>query len=920
MNKKEEILQISRLDKDAVVKHLNTDACGLTDKQAQERQTLYGKNIIKQGESFPFWQQFIKQFTSIMAILLWIAALMIFVINPKEAAIGISIILVIIVNGLFSFSQEYKADKMLSSLGKMIPKKVQVYRNKKIELMDVIELTIGDVIFLETGTQVPVDARIIQSNSFFVDNSMLSGETIPLNRTEMPNLEDNHSIAEMPNLVYAGTTVTQGSCFAVVYAIGNNTQIGEVSSIAQSIEKGKSLLDQEMHHIVKKVSIIASCAALFVFMICFFKAEKYNIDSFRAAIVCAVGMLVANIPEGLLPTVNLSLAVGSQRMAKQNALVKKISSLETLSSTTVICTDKTGTLTQNQLTVRKIVTPDGTIKLKGSGYNDEQTFSVCPNNTASKKGIEKFLIASVLCSEAKLVPTPTKPHQFELIGNPTEGALLIAAKKYGYNIEEVKNNLEIIQLNPFTSERKKMSVLVKNKQEPAYDTNSQYLFIKGAPNIVLEQCQMQYKGSQVSPFSPNEKESFLKQNDQFASQGYRVLALAYKKIEQNPPLEEDMVFLGFAVNYDPPREEVKEAVKNLTQAGLKITIITGDYSLTAAAIGKQVGIIQDKFVGLDGCDLDKMSLEQLQEVLKSPHPVVFSRTTPKHKLKIVQAYRKNGEVVGVTGDGVNDILALKAAHIGIAMGKAGTDVARNAADMILLDDNFATISKAVLEGRCIYENIKKFMTYVFASNIPQIFPFIAIAFLGVTEPYLYVLQILAIDLLTDLIPAIALGAEETDPSLLVQKPRTKNDHLMDAKVLKRSYGFLGIVEGLMSLAFFCAVYNFNTKDNFFLASTMSFGVVIFAQVGNAFACRSNKLYFWQTIKKPNKILYYGIIIEVLFFVLITKFSSLSYIFHTKDINIYHYLCLLLCPLVMLLFDTIWKKVFAFKNQKQSKIN
>ncbi|GAK74396.1 cation transport ATPase, partial ['Chrysanthemum coronarium' phytoplasma] len=226
----------------------------------------------------------------------------------------------------------------------------------------------------------------------------------------------------------------------------------------------------------------------------------------------------------------------------------------------------------------KIVTPDGTIKLKGSGYNDEQTFSVCPNNTASKKGIEKFLIASVLCSEAKLVPTPNKPHQFKLIGNPTEGALLIAAKKYGYNIEEVKNNLEIIQLNPFTSERKKMSVLVKNNQEPAYDTNSQYLFIKGAPNIVLEQCQMQYKGSQVSPFSPHEKESFLKQNDQFAIQGYRVLALAYKKIEQNPPLEEDMVFLGFAVNYDPPREEVKEAVKNLTQAGLKITIITGDYS------------------------------------------------------------------------------------------------------------------------------------------------------------------------------------------------------------------------------------------------------------------------------------------------------------------------------------------------------
>ncbi|CCP88422.1 cation-transporting P-type ATPase [Candidatus Phytoplasma solani] len=916
MNKKEELLQISYLNKDEVVKHLDTSVLGLTNEQVLERQEKHGKNIIKQSKSFNFWKQFTKQFTSIMAILLWIAAALAFFLGQEHHPIGIAIILVIVINGVFSFSQEYKADKMLSSLGNMIPKKVQVYRGQKIEMMDVTELTIGDVIFLETGSQVPVDARIIKANSFFVDNSMLSGETIPLNRSELANTNNNCSIAEIPNLIYAGTTVTQGSCFAVVYAIGNNTQIGEVSDLASNIDKGKSILDQEMHHIVKKVSIMATCAAIFVFIIYWWKKDFASGEAFKASLIFAVGMLVANIPEGLLPTVNLSLAIGSQRMAQQNALVKKIASLETLSSTTVICTDKTGTLTQNQLTVRKILTPDSLFKFNGSGYNDQAKFQISEENVAYQKGIEKFLIASVLCSEAKLVPQENNPHQFELIGNPTEGSLLIAAKKYGYNLDTIKKNIEILQLNPFTSERKKMSVLIKNNHQKPYDTNAKYLLVKGAPNIVLEQCSMQYKFQKVSPLKTHEKDSFLKQNDHFASQGYRVLALAYKKIEQNQPLEEDMVFLGFAVNYDPPRDEVKEAVSNLTKAGLKITIITGDYGLTAAAIGKQIGIIKDEFIGLDGFEVEKMSDVELQEVLKTQKPVVFSRTTPKHKLKIVQAYRANGEIVGVTGDGVNDILALKAAHIGIAMGKAGTDVARNTADMILLDDNFATIAKAVLEGRCIYENIKKFMTYVFASNIPQMFPFIAMIFLDVKNSYLPVLQILAIDLLTDLIPAIALGAEQTDSSLLSQKPRNTKDHLMDGKVLRRSYGFLGIVEGLLSLGLFYYFYQ-NTPENFTFASTMAFGAVIFAQVGNAFACRSNKLYFWKKLTKPNKILYYGIVIEILFFILITKVGFFQNIFETKDIEPQQYLWLLLCPFVLLLFDTLWKKTFSDKPKTHS---
>ncbi|KXT29174.1 HAD ATPase, P-type, IC family protein [Candidatus Phytoplasma oryzae] len=932
MNKKE-ILKISHLSTKEVLKYLKSHLKGLSSDEVKKRQQLYGFNLIKQNNNSSVIKKFIKQFTSIFAILLWLSGFLALLI--KEYPVGIAIISVVIVNGIFSFLQERKADKILSFLNNMIPKKIQVYRDNKIEIINTTDLTIGDVIFLDIGITVPADARIIEDNNFFIDNSMLSGESVPLNRNSKPNIEKKQIISEIPNLVYAGTTVSQGSAKAVIYSIGENTQIGEVSFLAHNINKGVNTLEKKIHNFTKNISIIALCLSLIVFIVCFwryyygsYKNNSFSVlkDVLKPSIIVSLGMLVANIPEGLLPTINLSLAIGSQRMAKQKALIKKLFSVETLNSVTVICTDKTGTLTENQLTCRKILFPGGFVDISGNGFQKKGIFKNF-NKKNHNKILNKIFIASIICSEANLVDDPNFKDSHKIIGNPTEGSILIAAVKYGLNIQKVRNNFSIEKIIPFSSETKKMDVYAKNIfQEKYYDINDQYLFIKGAPSVILKDCYFQYKNEKVIPFTQEEKKFFIEKNEELSHQGYRILAITYKKIEQKKHNDKNnMVFLAFFVHYDPPKIEVRNSVKLLLKAGLKITVITGDYGPTAISIGKKVGIIKDKFLNIDGTELEEMNQHKLQNILKTKLPIFFSRTTPKHKLRIVEAYRSNQEIVGVIGDGVNDILAMKASHIGISMGKTGKDVARNSSDMILLDDNFSTIPKAVLEARGIYSNIKKFMFYVLSSNVPQFFPIILMAFFRIPL-YLNVMQILAIDLITDLLPAIALGGEEPESNLLEQTPIKEKDNLLDTKLLKRSYGFLGLIEGILALIFFLlhgGLCFFNQKislkeislnEHFLFASTMAFGAVIFSQIGNVFACRSEKLYFWQTWNKKNKLLYIGVFSELILFILISQnVIFLNNFFGTVKIGFFNYLSLSLCIFLMLLFDTIFK--FCNNNKK-----
>ncbi|WP_323847609.1 MAG: cation-transporting P-type ATPase [Phytoplasma sp.] len=914
--KNKDLLKISSLTLEEVFQHFDTNPNGLSIKEVKKRNNLYGLNIIKTDKKISVFKRFIKQFISMFALLLILSSGLSFLI--KEYAVGIAILTVVIVNGFFSFCQELKTDKILSSLGDMIPNKIKVYRNGKVEFIDAINLTIGDLIFLDIGVTIPADARLVETNNFYVDNSMLTGETVPLNKICGANKDNIETVSEIPNLVYAGTTVTQGSAKAIVYSIAKNTQIGEVSNLVQNIDKGISTLEKEIHKVIKVISIIASTLAVIVFCICLWRSQNpFTSDAFKVSITVALGMLVANIPEGLLPTINLSLAIGSQRMAKQKALIKQLFSVETLNSVSVICTDKTGTLTENKLTCHKILFPGGYVNITGNGLNKKGEFKDF-DKKQNDKILQKLFISSVICSEANLIDDPLNKKDFQIVGSPTEGSFLIAANKYGLNVDQIRNNFEIEQTNPFSSETKKMSVLVKNLSQDNYDINERYLFIKGAPSVLLEECKFQYKNKKVMEFSQKDKDFFVKQNEELASQGYRLLAITYKKLEsdQKQSEEKDMVFLGLLVNYDPPKIEVRDSIEQLYKAGLKVTVITGDYGKTAIAIGKQVGIIKDdQYLNIDGSQIDKMSQDDLQNNLKTSKPIIFSRTTPKHKLRIIEAYRSNEEIVGVIGDGVNDILAMKAAHISIAMGKSGKDIARNVADMILLDDNFSTIPKAVLEARGIYDNIKKFITYVFSSNIPQIFPVIFMALFNIPL-YLTVMQILAIDLITDLIPAIALGAEEPKKELLDKKPISKDDRLLDKKLLKRSYFFLGIIEGTLALIFFVCCYGFDNltqglvsakTSEFKTASTMAFGAVIFAQIGNVFACRSDKLYFWKTAKKKNVLLFLGVLCELILFILISQnFDTLNNFFGTTKISWMHYIYLISCIFTILFFDCIYK--------------
>lgn len=918
-----DLAEISSLSIDDVYKNFDTSQNGLNEEEVVARQQKYGKNVLAKAKTFSPAKQLLKQFISPMAILLLVAGILAFIAKMPE--LGAASWFVVIVNGLFSFFQEYKADRALSQLADMIPAKVRVIRGGKRQEICADDLTIGDIIEFETGNMIPADARLIKSNKLFLNNSMLSGETVPLNRTEQPSDSSGKAVSEIMNIVYAGTTVSSGSGTAAVYAVGNDTEIGKVSKIAQSIQTGKGTLDIQINKIVKLITKIAVIMGLAAFAVTFFISGM----SWQLSFMFALGIIVANIPEGLLPTVNLSLAIGVQRMAKENALIKRLSSVETLSSATVICTDKTGTLTQNQLMVKKIWTPSGTAEFGGSGYRKDGTVSF--DNDSDKKAAENLLTIGIICSETNISSDPQKEGCWSVMGSPSEGALLIAADKLDMDIAQKREAYYIEELIPFSSEQKKMTVVAKNNGDSCFEKGKSYAFCKGAPNVLLNNCSKFLTGGEMIEMRDSDRERFFKVNDDFAADGYRILAFAYKE-KDGISIDEDLCFAGFSVVYDPPREEVFEAVKNCRTAGIKITVITGDYGLTAAAIAKQVGIIDKEYVNFNGVQVDAMNQNELMDVLKSDVPVMFSRTTPQNKLKIVEAYKKLGEIVAVTGDGVNDILAIKSAHIGIAMGKSGTDVARDAADMILLDDNFSTIIRAVEEGRAIYSNIKKFMTYILASNIAEMVPVIAMGIFGI-PPALTVLQILAIDLGTDLLPALALGAEKPEKGLLNMPPRKATDKLLDKHLLLRAYGFLGVIEAAVSMGLFIMTFALNgigfnemaaLKDSivngtagsdimhiYAYATTMALMGVIFTQIGNVFACRSETEPFWKSFKSHNKWIYAGIGFEIFLSLLFIYVPFFQKVFNTAALTPVSWASLLVCPVILLLFEEL-RKLFVRK--------
>ena len=854
---------------------VGTSAQGLSTAEAQARLAQFGPNAIKTIKGTPLWKKFLANFTHLMALLLWAGGAMAFIGQLPQ--LGWAVWAVVVINAVFSFWQEFKAERATEALKKLLPHYARVIRDGQEAQVLAEELVPGDVLLLSEGDHISADARLVEENELRVNLSTLNGESVPARRTAEAVLHPDLTIAERPNLVFAGTAVTSGTGKAVAFATGMNTEFGKIARLTQSVEEELSPLQKEVNRLTKIVTVLAVGIGIVFFVLSVAVVRR----PLSVGFVFAVGMIVAFVPEGLLPTVTLALAMGVQRMAKRNALIKKLSSVETLGSCSVICTDKTGTLTQNEMTVREAWVAGQRLAVTGVGY--EPTGEFRPASSARlipTDDLYEALVGAALCNNAKLVP-PREDKSWTILGDPTEAALLVAAAKGGVPYEMTLKRLPRVRELPFESGRKRMSTIhLDGRQEIAY--------VKGAPKEVLALCSTLQVNGELMPMTDEWREQIVAANDDFARGALRVLAIARRMLPERPNgytvdwVERELTFLGLLAMLDPPRSEVAEAVQKCHDAGIRIIMITGDYGLTAESIARRVGIVGKGARIITGSELDSTSDAQLSEALKGE--VIFARVAPEHKLRVVTALKNQGEIVAVTGDGVNDAPALKKADIGVAMGITGTDVAMEAASMILLDDNFASIVNAIEEGRAVYANIKKFTTYIFTSNTPEAWPFILQIMFNIPLA-LTVMQVLAIDLGTDLVPALALGVEKPEPGVMERPPRNRNDRIVDMRLMVRSLLWLGTLQtALCFVGFYFLFWTMGYRDLahlprpdllpyaerllthdgfvYVLATTMFHAGVITTQIGNAYACRTERTSVFKVGFLSNRFLLVGFLVEL----------------------------------------------------------
>ncbi len=880
---------------DGVFELLESTPEGLRYDEAARRLDVEGRNVLEKKRGTPLWRKFLYNFFHFFAIMLWVAAVLSFVAGMPE--LGYACIAVIVINAIFTFWQEFKAERAIESLEKILPRKVRIVRESEEQEIEAEDLVPGDLVLLEAGNSISADARLIQVSEMRVNNSALTGESEPQSRrSEALNVE-KAALADLSNLVFAGTSVAAGSGKAVVYSTGMETEIGKIAGLTQEVKEEPSPLQKEMGKITKLLALIATSLGVMFFVLGAFVMKMGE----AKALMFGIGIIVANVPEGLLPTVTLALAMGTQRMAKRHALIKKLSSVETLGCTTVICTDKTGTLTTNEMTVREIWVANRDIVIGGVGYAPVGDFSVDGRALGEEDSTAmlKLLRIAAFCNNSRLLPPQEGEEQWRILGDPTEASLLVTAQKFKYDYEtELKVFPRRYEL-PFDSRRKRMTTTHQGQ------TGVEAL-VKGAPMEVLGLCTKIWEPGGVREITEQDRKLVAETNDQYATQALRVLGFAYRDLEQEQKhyeiedLEKDLTFVGLAAMMDPPRLEVEQAIAECRTAGIRVIMITGDYGVTAESIARRIKLVRGRQVRVvTGPDIEEMSDEELGAALDEPE-VLFARVAPEHKMRIALVLKSKGEIVAMTGDGVNDAPALKAADIGVAMGIAGTDVAKDAAEMILTDDNFASIVSAIEEGRAVYDNIKRFVTYILASNIPEIFPFLLFVMAKVPLP-LTVMQILAVDLGTDLVPALALGTEAPEPGIMKRPPRSQKERLLSWKVLGRAYGFLGPIEGIACLAAFFFVYWLAGwrpsmgvlamwpadaqagivagayAAYYVMATTACFGTIVTTQIGNGFACRTERESIFKVGFTTNRFYLWGILSELtilVIFVYLPPFKGL----------------------------------------------
>ncbi|MFN3678118.1 cation-translocating P-type ATPase [Thermosynechococcus sp.] len=840
------------LSADEVISRLGSDRQeGLSFAEVERRQAAYGRNELIDNGRRPRWQIFIDQFRNVMLIMLLVVAIVSATLDilesleentfpfPKDAT---AILVVVILNAILGYVQESRAEEALAALKNMAAPKVRVLRQGKVMEIDSPELVVGDIFFLEAGVKVAADGRLLEAVNLQIREAALTGEAEATSKDAEKVLPIDTEVGDRANLVLAGTEVNQGRGVAVVTAIGMDTELGKIAAALQGVEQEPTPLQKRMTELGNRLVTLALVLAGIVVL----AGSLYDLSLLGELIEVSLSMAVAVVPEGLPAVITVTLALGTQRMVKRHALIRRLAAVETLGSVTTICSDKTGTLTQNKMVVQAVATSSYRAKVSGNGYEPKGDFyNANTDDPAALYERQLLLLAGALCNDALL-----KQHAAEwvILGDPTEGSLLPLAVKGGIDLKALQQQAERVAEFPFDADRKRMSTFYRSESVPAIAATEPYWMItKGSPELTLERCQWRQVGQDIQPLTLADRQEILAENDRFAAQGLRVLGIAHRYWSELPPAasvetsEQELIWLGLVGILDPPRPEVLEAVATCRRAGIRPIMITGDHQLTAQAIASQIGICEWGDRALTGREIEKLSPEELDAATLTVN--VYARVSPEHKLRIVKSLQRHGEIVAMTGDGVNDAPALKQADIGVAMGMTGTDVTKEASDMVLLDDNFATIVAATEEGRVIYSNIRRFIKYILGSNIGEVITIACSPLLGLGGVPLTPLQILWMNLVTDGLPALALAVEPGDPDVMKRPPVKPNESIFSRGL--GSYMIrVGLILAIVGLSLMVWAYSYTSEHiegglDPRRWTTMVFTTLCLAQMGHALAARSS---------------------------------------------------------------------------------
>jgi calcium-translocating P-type ATPase len=890
-----------------LLRDLRAAPTGLSAREAKRRLVEFGPNELRRRGGSRWWHDLVRQFTHPLALLLWLAAVLALV--GKLPILTVAIVAVIVLNALFAFAQERQAERAVEALERYLPQRATVFRDGRRCEVQAGELVPGDILLLEAGDKISADARLLEGG-LEVDLSTLTGESLTVYRSS--KLNGHGPLLEARDLVFSGTTATGGEARAVVFATGMATQLGRIAALSQQVGREESPLEREVRRVAWLIALVA-VAVGFAFLPLGLVAGLPLAD----AASFAIGLIVANVPEGLLPTITLALAIGVRQLARGGALVKRLSAIETLGSTTVICSDKTGTLTENRMRVIALSTARGSVERTANGE--------LRSATERDVALVQLGRSAAACNNAELGEDAERSS-----GDPTELALLEAAAAMGLDVRVGPRERARREQFHFDPALRLMSVVHEEDGEL-------FVSVKGATEEVVGRCDrvVDADGSERA-LDGSVRSGIECRAASYAKEGLRVLAVARRPLDPDRPLPEGreeaetgLAFLGLAAMFDPPREEVADAVARCRAAGIRIIVITGDAGLTAAEIARRIGIAENPVV-ITGGELEALGEPELDRLLREEPELIFARSSPEAKLRVADALRAEGHVVAMTGDGVNDAPALRRADIGIAMGRSGTDVAREASTMVLTDDDFSSIVKAVEAGRRVYDNVRKFIVYIFAHAPPEAVPFAVFAASGGLVPLpLTVLQILAIDLGTETVPALALGREPAEPGLMDKPPRRRSEGVIRKEMLLRAWIVMGLVSAaLVLIGFFTVLLRAGWSpgadvgsgsplhDGYVTATAMTFAGIVACQIGTAMASRTERASLRDVGFATNPLLLWGILFEILIAAAIIYLPPLQPIFHTAPLGAFELALLAPFPFIVWGCDELWR---AWRRRQMSAV-